>query len=146
MQDKTSIDNILKRHLSIRSKKVFRYVRKYFLTGILVTAPIAITLYLAYVFIVFMDHQVAKLWPGEIEPGGSLFPGSGIIITLIFFVAVGGRVPSYLGSSFSFIAVVIAATSYSGSGPNANVGVALTGIIAAGVALLATTFGTGAFR
>ncbi|MFO1302458.1 MAG: solute carrier family 23 protein [Burkholderiales bacterium] len=60
-----------------------------------------------------------------------LFSGIG---TLIFFVAVGGRVPSYLGSSFSFIAVVIAATSYSGSGPNANIAVALGGIVAAGIA------------
>jgi len=58
-----------------------------------------------------------------------LFSGIG---TLIFFVAVGGRVPSYLGSSFSFIAVVIAATGYGGSGPNANLPVALGGIIAAG--------------
>jgi len=48
-------------------------------------------------------------------------------------VVVGGRVPSYLGSSFAFIAVVIAATGYSGSGPNANIGVALSGIIACGV-------------
>jgi len=59
-----------------------------------------------------------------------LFSGVG---TLIFFVAVGGHVPSYLGSSFSFIAVVIAATGYAGSGPNANLAVALGGIIAAGV-------------
>jgi xanthine/uracil permease len=58
-----------------------------------------------------------------------LFSGIG---TLIFFVAVGGRVPSYLGSSFSFIAVVIAATGYAGSGPNANLPVALGGIVAAG--------------
>jgi len=58
-----------------------------------------------------------------------LFSGIG---TLIFFVLVGGRVPSYLGSSFAFIAVVIAATGYSGSGPNPNLGVALAGIIAAG--------------
>lgn len=59
-----------------------------------------------------------------------LFSGIG---TLVFFVAVGGRVPSYLGSSFSFIAVVIAATAYAGSGPNANIPVALGGIIAAGI-------------
>jgi len=59
-----------------------------------------------------------------------LFSGIG---TLIFFVLVGGRVPSYLGSSFAFIAVVIAATGYTGNGPNANLGVALTGIIAAGL-------------
>src|SRR6266849_4770382 len=53
--------------------------------------------------------------------------------TLIFFVIVGCRVPSYLGSSFSFIAVVIAASAYAGKGPNAHIDVALGGIIAAGV-------------
>lgn len=58
-----------------------------------------------------------------------LFSG---ISTLIFFVITRGRLPSYLGSSFSFIAVVIAATAYSGSGPNPNIAVALGGIIAAG--------------
>ncbi len=52
--------------------------------------------------------------------------------TLIFFLITGGRVPSYLGSSFSFIAVVIAATAYAGKGGNPNIGVALGGIIAAG--------------
>src|SRR5690348_18436547 len=52
--------------------------------------------------------------------------------TLIFFVVTGGRVPSYLGSSFAFIGVVIAATGYAGQGPNANLGVALGGIIACG--------------
>ena len=52
--------------------------------------------------------------------------------TLLFFVMTGGRVPSYLGSSFAFIGVVIAATAYGGKGPNANIGVALGGIIACG--------------
>ena len=53
--------------------------------------------------------------------------------TLIFFAITGGRVPSYLGSSFAFIGVVIAATGYAGQGRNANIGVALGGIIACGV-------------
>jgi putative pyrimidine permease RutG len=57
--------------------------------------------------------------------------------TLIFFIIVGGRVPSYLGSSFSFIAVVLVATGFpkgfSGPGYNPNIDVALGGIIAAGV-------------
>ncbi|WP_052330023.1 solute carrier family 23 protein [Comamonas sp. B-9] len=53
--------------------------------------------------------------------------------TLIFFLITGGRVPSYLGSSFAFIGVVIAATGYAGSGPNANIGMALGGIIACGL-------------
>lgn len=52
--------------------------------------------------------------------------------TLIFFFFVGGRVPSYLGSSFAFIGGVIAVTGYAGSGANANIGVALGAIIACG--------------
>jgi putative pyrimidine permease RutG len=57
--------------------------------------------------------------------------------TLIFFIAVGGRVPSYLSSSFAFIAVVIAATGYSGQGINTNIEVALGGIIVCGAAYTA---------
>ena len=53
--------------------------------------------------------------------------------TLIFYFITGGKVPSYLGSSFAFIGVVIAATGYAGQGPNANIGVALGGIIACGL-------------
>jgi len=52
--------------------------------------------------------------------------------TLIFFIITGGKVPSYLGSSFAFIGVVIAATGYAGKGLNTNMGVALGGIIACG--------------
>jgi uracil-xanthine permease len=68
--------------------------------------------------------------------------------TLIFFVLVGGRVPSYLGSSFAFIGVVIAATGYAGTGPNPNLGTALGGIIACGlvyaaIGLVVMAAGTG---
>lgn len=52
--------------------------------------------------------------------------------TLLFFLITGGKVPSYLGSSFAFIGVVIAATGYAGQGANGNLGVALGGIIACG--------------
>lgn len=74
-----------------------------------------------------------------------LFSGIG---TLIFFVLTAGRLPSYLGSSFAFIAVVIAVTGYSGTGPNMNIGPALGGIIAAGVlyaviGLIVMAVGTG---
>ncbi|EIC84739.1 pyrimidine utilization transport protein G [Serratia sp. M24T3] len=52
--------------------------------------------------------------------------------TLLFFIIVGGRVPSYLGSSASFVGLVIAVTGYSGHGPNPNIALALGGIIACG--------------
>ncbi|MFS2036047.1 solute carrier family 23 protein [Polaromonas sp. CT11-55] len=68
--------------------------------------------------------------------------------TLIFFLVTGGKVPSYLGSSFAFIGVVIAATAYAGKGPNANLGVALGGIIACGalytlIGVVVQAIGTG---
>lgn len=68
--------------------------------------------------------------------------------TLIFFIVTGGKVPSYLGSSFAFIGVVLAATGHAGSGPNANIGVALGGIIACGllytlIGVLVQAIGTG---
>ncbi|MBW7833605.1 MAG: pyrimidine utilization transport protein G [Simplicispira suum] len=68
--------------------------------------------------------------------------------TLIFFIITGGKVPSYLGSSFAFIGVVIAATAYTGKGPNANIGLALGGIIACGavytlVGFIVQAIGTG---
>src|SRR6185295_3561350 len=58
-----------------------------------------------------------------------LMTGAG---TLIFFAVTGGRVPSFVGSSFAFISVVVVATGYGGTGPNANIAVALGGIIACG--------------
>ena len=94
--------------------------------------PAAQTLALGaqHVVAMFGATVLAPLLMGFDPNVAILFSGIG---TLIFFVLVGGRVPSYLGSSFAFIAVVIAATGYTGSGPNANLGVALTGIIAAGL-------------
>ena len=62
------------------------------------------------------------------------------VATLLFFIIVGGKVPSYLGSSFAFISVVIAATGYAGQGANANLAVALGGIIACGAVYAAIGF------
>jgi len=68
--------------------------------------------------------------------------------TLIFYLVTGGRVPSWLGSSFGFIGVVIAATGYAGKGLNPHIPVALGGIVACGAAyvligLLVQAIGTG---
>nr|WP_309597062.1 solute carrier family 23 protein [Moraxella osloensis] len=53
--------------------------------------------------------------------------------TVLFFFLTGGRVPSYLGASFAFIAPVITATAYTGSGFNGNLSVALGGIFVCGI-------------
>ncbi len=96
-----------------------------------------VVLGLQHVVAMFGATVLAPLLMGFDPNVAILFSGIG---TLIFFIIVGGRVPSYLGSSFAFIAVVIAATGYAGSGPNANLGVALGGIIAAGLLYAAIGF------
>lgn len=104
-------------------------------------------------FVMGLQHVVAMFGATVLAPLLMGFdPNVAILMsgigTLIFFVLVGGRVPSYLGSSFAFIGVVIAATGYAGAGANANIGVALGGIIACGVlytliGLLVMAVGTG---
>src|SRR5918911_424174 len=91
--------------------------------------PATIAMGVQHVLAMFGATVVAPLIMG-FDPNVAIFFSG--IATLIFFVAVGGRVPSYLGSSFAFIGPVLAATGATVGQPNPNIGVALGGIIAAG--------------
>ena len=79
--------------------------------------PATIAMGLQHVLAMFGATVVAPLVMG-FDPNLALFFSG--IGTLIFFVMVAGHIPSYLGSSFAFIGVVIAATGYAGKGPNPN--------------------------
>ncbi|MBV8625521.1 MAG: pyrimidine utilization transport protein G [Herbaspirillum sp.] len=94
-------------------------------------APQTLAMGVQHVVAMFGSTVLAPLLMGFDPNLAILMSGVG---TLLFFLLVGGRVPSYLGSSFSFIGLVIAVTGYAGSGPNANLSVALGGIIACGAA------------
>ncbi|GIZ52776.1 solute carrier family 23 protein [Noviherbaspirillum aridicola] len=85
---------------------------------------------LQHVVAMFGATVLAPLLMG-FDPNLAIFMSG--VGTLLFFLFVGGRVPSYLGSSFAFIGLVILVSGYGGQGPNANMGVALGGIIACGV-------------
>lgn len=90
-----------------------------------------VVLGLQHVVAMFGSTVLAPLLMGFDPNVSILFSG---IATLIFFVVTAGRVPSYLGSSFGFIGPVLVATGATvGAGANPNIGVALGGIIAAGV-------------
>lgn len=92
--------------------------------------PQTIAMGVQHVVAMFGSTVLAPLLMG-FDPNLCIFMSG--VGTLLFFVLVGGRVPSYLGSSFSFIGLVIAVTAYSGHGPNPNIPVALGGIVACGV-------------
>ncbi|AOB30345.1 uracil transporter [Bordetella sp. H567] len=93
--------------------------------------PKTVAMGLQHVVAMFGSTVLAPLLMGFDPNVAILMSGIG---SLIFFVFVGGRVPSYLGSSFAFIGGVIAVTGYAGAGPNPNIGVALGGIILCGLA------------
>ena len=107
--------------------------------------PQTLAMGLQHVVAMFGATVLAPLLMG-FDPNLAIFMSG--VGTLLFFVFVGGRVPSYLGSSFAFIGLVILVSGYSGQGPNPNIGVALGGIIACGVVytligLLVMAIGTG---
>lgn len=85
---------------------------------------------LQHAFAMFGATVLAPLLMG-FDPNLTMFiTGIG---TILFFLMTGGRMPSYLGSSFAFIGAVIAVTGYTGVGLNPNLGLALGGTIACGL-------------
>src|SRR5699024_4640696 len=93
-------------------------------------APQSVAMAAQHVVAMFGSTILAPLLMGFDPNLAILMSGIG---TLIFFFFVGGRVPSYLGSSFAFIGGVIAVTGYAGSGSNPNIGVALGAIVVCGL-------------
>jgi putative pyrimidine permease RutG len=93
--------------------------------------PMGLTLVagLQHVVAMFGSTALAPILMGFDPNVSILFSG---FATLLFFVVVGGRVPSYLGSSFAFIGPVLVATGATVGTPNPNIPLALGGIIAAG--------------
>ncbi|KAI8373179.1 permease family-domain-containing protein [Radiomyces spectabilis] len=86
-----------------------------------------------HVLAMFGSTVLAPLMMGMDTNTALFFSGIG---TIIFYIATGGRVPSYVGSSFGFIGVVVSATGYSyspTSGRNEHVDVAAGGILICGV-------------
>lgn len=105
----------------------------------------SIVLGLQHAFAMFGATVLAPLLMG-FDPNLTIFiTGIG---TILFFLMTGGRMPSYLGSSFAFIGAVAAATGYAGAGSNPNLALALGGTIAcglvyAGIGLVVMKTGTG---
>jgi uncharacterized membrane protein len=78
-------------------------LRNYFFAGILVTAPITLTIYLAWSFITFVDDRVGAIIPNRYAPENYLpfeIPGLGILILIILLTFIGAMTAGYLGRMF----------------------------------------------
>lgn len=78
--------------------KILAYLRDCFLTGILVTAPIALSLYFVGSLLVWVDDNVGKFLPPVHILGEDSVPGLGVIIAVLFFVLIGASARNFLGT------------------------------------------------
>lgn len=75
-------------------------IRNYFLAGVLVTAPISITLYAAWTILDFVDDFITDLIPAPYNPVMYLpvaVPGLGIAILITAVTLIGFLTANYLG-------------------------------------------------
>lgn len=75
-------------------------LRTYFLTGIVVTAPIAITLWASYWFVTLFDAWLRPLIPAFLDPGNYLpfrVPGIGLIFALLGITLIGALAANLVG-------------------------------------------------
>ncbi|MBP2227579.1 putative membrane protein [Azospirillum agricola] len=75
-------------------------LRAYFLAGVLVTAPIAITIYIAWWFVSFIDGHIRPLIPAAYNPENYLpfsIPGIGVLTVIIVVTLIGTFTAGYVG-------------------------------------------------
>ena len=75
-------------------------IRGYFFAGMLVTAPIAITVYIALLLISFVDERVFSLIPPEYNPETYLpfsVPGIGVVLMIVILTLIGAIAAGYVG-------------------------------------------------
>ncbi|MHA1114519.1 MAG: DUF502 domain-containing protein, partial [Alphaproteobacteria bacterium] len=78
-------------------------LRNYLLAGVLITAPIGITVYLIWLFVTFIDGVVAGLLPARYLPQTYLpvdVPGFGLLIVVVGLTVIGALARGLIGGFF----------------------------------------------
>lgn len=76
------------------------YIRRYFLTGLIVAGPVAITFYLVWSFVTWVDDLVRPFIPAAYRPETYLpvkIPGFGLIIAFIGLTVLGFLAANLVG-------------------------------------------------
>ena len=81
-------------------RSVMGRLRAYFFAGILVTAPISITFYIAWNFIRWVDDWVSPVIPPHLNPQTWGVPGFGLVLVVVGLTTVGALTPGMVGRLF----------------------------------------------
>jgi len=89
-----------------RRSRLLARLRNYLVTGIVITAPIGITIWVLWAFVNFVDEKVLPLVPPEYNPERYLpfsIPGIGLIILLAVLTLIGWTFSGFLGRLYNRI-------------------------------------------
>ena len=88
---------------STYKKNLFSKIRTYFFTGLAVTAPLGITVYLSLIFVNYVDRNVKNLVPTQYNPDTYLpfnIPGTGLVIAILSLILIGFFTAGIFGRFF----------------------------------------------
>lgn len=83
--------------------RLMRKLKAYFFTGILVTAPVTITFYMAYKLILYIDRSINGLIPPKFQISRYFpyeIPGIGVIVLIVGLIVIGMFTTGYFGKFF----------------------------------------------
>jgi uncharacterized membrane protein len=96
-----NLDDLVPKVMSPRQRSRARVrLRNYFLTGIVVAAPIGITIYLTWAFVHWVDSRVKPLIPSVYNPDNYLpfsVPGVGLLFAIIVLTLLGFLTANFVG-------------------------------------------------
>ncbi len=81
---------------------MLRKLRTYFLAGLVVTAPLAITLWLTWWFVSLFDQWIKPFLPAVYNPDTYLsfsVPGVGLVVTLFLITVIGALAANLVGKT-----------------------------------------------
>lgn len=85
-------------------------LRRYFFTGILITAPVCLTIYLSLLFVTWIDRLVTPHLADWMNPN-NLFPfdvpGAGLFVVIVGLTIIGALMNGFLGRWFTQVIEVV---------------------------------------
>lgn len=83
-------------------RKALATLRNWFFTGIVVSAPIGVTIWLVWSVVAFVDQNIKPLIPAEWNPETYLkfaLPGLGIVVAVVWLTLLGALTANLVGRS-----------------------------------------------
>jgi len=93
----------LKRSKQVKKTGFFGRIKNYFLTGVIITAPVAITIYMSSCLLVWINESTSRLIPkqwtiGDFAPYA--VPGLGLVLLLVILTFIGMFTTGFVGGFF----------------------------------------------